>query len=231
LLTRQEGEWFGYSYRWNESQTDAELVDAAGSDETIAINGRPQIWRYPSRTECMMCHSRAANYVLGFSDAQMNVDRTIRGTKINQIDAYESWGLFESSLASTSPSSRPRLVDPYSEGPAKEQRVRSWLHANCSFCHVKEGGGNSRMELDLATSMKDAGLVGVKPMHPLPGINGGCIVSPGKTKESMLLERIQRRPPKESGGMPPLATHAVDERAVRLIEEWIRTLPGEQPKG
>jgi hypothetical protein len=130
---------------------------------------------------------------------------------------------------STSPSSRLRLADPFNDGPPLETRVRSWLHANCSFCHVKEGGGNSRMELDVATSTKEAGIVGVRPMHALVGATGGCIVSPGKPKDSMLFDRIQRRPPKESGGMPPLATHAVDERAVRLIEEWIRSLPGEKP--
>ena len=26
VLLRQQGEWAGYSYRWNDEQTDAELV-------------------------------------------------------------------------------------------------------------------------------------------------------------------------------------------------------------
>lgn len=225
LLTKQEGEWFGYSYRWNDEQTDAELVDATGADVEMAINGRRQVWRYPSRTECMMCHSRAANYVLGLSDAQMNVARA--ADQVGQIDAFEAWGLFDSPLLPTSPPNRLRLVDPFKEGPPLETRVRSWLHANCSFCHVKEGGGNSRMELDISTPTQGAGLVGVRPMHPLPGMADACIVSPGKRKGSTLLERVHRRPP-NSGGMPPLATHAIDERAVQLIEEWIRSLPEDQ---
>ena len=33
---------------------------------------KTQTWHYPSRTECMVCHSRAANYVLGLTTAQMN---------------------------------------------------------------------------------------------------------------------------------------------------------------
>ena len=35
---------------------------------------RKQNWHYPSRTECMVCHSRAANFVLGLTELQMNKD-------------------------------------------------------------------------------------------------------------------------------------------------------------
>ena len=40
LLVRQQGEWTGYSYRWNAEQTDAELVPAAGAGRG-ARGGRP----------------------------------------------------------------------------------------------------------------------------------------------------------------------------------------------
>ena len=44
LLVRQQGEWTGYSYRWNAEQTDAELVPAAGAARGVR-GGRPE----PSR--------------------------------------------------------------------------------------------------------------------------------------------------------------------------------------
>src|SRR5262249_22720252 len=57
LLTRQEGQWAGYSYRWNAAQTDAELVGEAGQDRTYEVRDarasekkRQQKWHYPSRT-------------------------------------------------------------------------------------------------------------------------------------------------------------------------------------
>ena len=37
LLTKQLGQWAGYSYRWNDAQTDAALVAAAGEDVPFAI--------------------------------------------------------------------------------------------------------------------------------------------------------------------------------------------------
>src|SRR5262249_10096884 len=72
ILTRQTGQWVGYSYRWNEGQTDATLVGNKGDEKEFVIKDehapggkRKQLWRYPSRAECMTCHSRAANFLLG----------------------------------------------------------------------------------------------------------------------------------------------------------------------
>ena len=65
---RQQGEWAGFSYRWNKDGTDAELVPKGGADATLS-NG--QKWHFPSRTECAVCHNRAVNYVLGINGAQL----------------------------------------------------------------------------------------------------------------------------------------------------------------
>lgn len=99
LLTRQQGEWVGYSYAWNEQQTDAELVAAGGADRDFAIagkdqaKGRVQPWRYPSRAECMTCHSRAAGFVLGLSTLQMNKPHAYGDMIDNQLQALERAGL------------------------------------------------------------------------------------------------------------------------------------------
>ncbi len=82
FFTRQQGEWIGYSYRWNDAQTDATLVAKEGLDVDYTIKtgtgSRQQTWHYPSRAECMVCHSRAAGFVLGLSTVQMN--REFNGT-------------------------------------------------------------------------------------------------------------------------------------------------------
>src|SRR5205814_9097932 len=86
LLIRQTGQWVGYSYRWNESQTDATLMAAKGDEKEFVIKDahaldgkRRQLWRYPSRAECMTCHSRAANFVLGLTDPQLDKMRDYGG--------------------------------------------------------------------------------------------------------------------------------------------------------
>ena len=99
FLTKQQGEWVGYSYAWNDEQTDAELVESQGRDVQIAIRSesgqRKQKWHFPSRAECMVCHSRAANFVLGVSTSQLNRDHDYRGVVDNQLRTLESLGLFQ----------------------------------------------------------------------------------------------------------------------------------------
>ncbi|MBN8927723.1 MAG: hypothetical protein J0H19_13990, partial [Rhodospirillales bacterium] len=104
FLTRQAGEWYGYSYVWNDAGTDATLVEAGGSDRAFTIRTadgeRKQEWHYPSRAECMVCHSRAQNFVLGLCELQMNRDHDYgAGRPENQIRALERLGLFRTDWA------------------------------------------------------------------------------------------------------------------------------------
>ncbi len=227
LLVRQQGEWTGYSYRWNPEQTDATLVPASGGSEELDVpdpgapdGRREQSWRFPARTECLVCHSRAAGFVLGFSPLQL--DRECRqGEKvINQLRALDGLGVFQGELPKQS-ANRPRLVDPYDAHAALEARVRSYLHINCSVCHVKEGGGNSLMELDVATPTRRMNLVDTKPVHDPLGLSDARLVAPGAPERSVLFNRISRR---DTRKMPPLGSNEVDRDAVRFIGEWIREL-------
>lgn len=100
ILTRQEGEWLGYSYLWNEKQTDAELVESAGTTLKLSLEtGRgkeTRTWHVPSRTECMSCHSRAAKYVLGMSTLQMNHNHDYGDYEANQLSILEAQNYFRS---------------------------------------------------------------------------------------------------------------------------------------
>jgi glucose/arabinose dehydrogenase/mono/diheme cytochrome c family protein len=227
LLARQQGEWIGYSYRWNAEQTDAELVrDSGDGDEfeiadPVAQGGRREIiWKFPSRAECLACHSRAAGFVLGFTPLQLDRDVDHGGKLVNQSLDLERLGVFQGPLPRR-PDDRPRLVDPRDPQAPLEARVRSYLDVNCSTCHVKEGGGNARMELGLNTSTGRMHLIDESPVHSTLGIDDARLVAPGLPERSVLYQRISRR-----GGeqMPPLVSTEVDRQAVELIGDWIRSL-------
>jgi glucose/arabinose dehydrogenase/mono/diheme cytochrome c family protein len=228
LLNRQQGEWTGFSYRWNDEQTDAELVPSSGdiallevADPASAGGVREQAWRFPARTECLVCHSRAAGFVLGFSPLQLDSPKDFGGVVANQLSTFEHIGLFEGSLPPRR-DDRPRLVDPYDDSAPREDRVRSYLHVNCSTCHVKEGGGNSLMQLSLGTPADRMGVIDAEPMHTRFEIPDAKIVAPGDPERSILYQRISRR---LTGQMPPLMSTEVDREAVDLIADWIRSLP------
>jgi hypothetical protein len=227
VLVRQQGEWTGYSYRWNREQTDAELVARDGAAVELEVadpanpgNLREQTWRFPSRTECLVCHSRAAGFVLAFSPLQLDRDHDYGGVTANQLRTFEHIGLFEGTLPPRK-EDVPPLIDPYNTSAPTEARVRSYLHVNCSICHVLEGGGNSTMQMDLATPLTKAKLIDEVPTHDKFDIADARIVAAGSPERSVLLRRISRR---TTGQMPPLVSTEADQRAIDLITEWIRGL-------
>jgi glucose/arabinose dehydrogenase len=228
LLVRQQGEWTGYSYRWNAAQTDAVLVPAGGGAEELEVpdpsapeGRRDQTWRFPSRTECLTCHSRAAGFILAFTPLQLDRDHDYGGVVDNQLRTLEHIGVFEGALRGRG-KGKPRLVDPYDAGAPLEARVKSYLHVNCSVCHVNEGGGNSRMELDLDTRPGRANLIDAVPVHDRFNIADARLVAPGSPERSVLYYRISQR---GTGKMPPLVSTEVDRDALKFIGEWIRGLP------
>ena len=252
LLLREEGEWVGYSYAWNDKGTGATLVDKTGRDavfEVVDADGskRQQKWRFPSRSECMVCHSRAAVYLLGLSTAQFNKVHDYGDIKAEQLrvldylgvlnaplepkkkgektdDAAKSKAAFLAKLGTKPPEKLQKLVNPYDSKRDLNARARSYLHANCAQCHVEAGGGNAQMNLEFRTTGEKFGVIDAKPLHDKFGIKAARIVAPGDPDRSVLLHRVNKR---GSGQMPQLATFNVDQQAVELLREWIVNMKSE----
>jgi len=226
VLLKEQGEWAGYSYRWNPAQTDATLVPKGGED--LVLDEKPshsgkhvkQNWRIPSRTECMTCHSRAVGFVLGVSGAQLNRDQDYHGVRDNQLRALDHIGFFSNKLPKA-PKELPKLVDPKDPSQNLEARARAYLEVNCSVCHVEAGGGNAKIQLAFTTPLDKMSLIDARPQHDTFGINNAMLVAPGEPKRSVLLHRLSTR---GRGQMPPLVTNQVDTEAVEVIQAWIAQL-------
>ena len=229
IMLKQADQWLGYSYRWNAGQTDAVLVGARGLDVTYEIKDaqapggvRKQVWHYPSRTECMFCHSRAAGFVLGLTTPQMNREHTFAGGRAdNQLRTYAHVGIFRKPLPKDTGAMRA-YPDPFDSQAGLASRTKAYLEVNCAICHVSDGGGNSRMELGARTPLERAKVIDEPPVHEDLGIPNARLVAPGAPASSVLYRRITRRGEKQ---MPPVATSVVDAQGAKLIEEWILSLP------
>jgi len=97
LLTKQDGDWAGYSYAWNNEGTEAFLVGPEGKDQMIEVmegsEVRLQNWRFSSRTECMNCHSQAAGFAIGMNFLQLNRDHDYGDVTDNQLRTWEHLGI------------------------------------------------------------------------------------------------------------------------------------------
>jgi uncharacterized repeat protein (TIGR03806 family) len=222
LVALPDGTWVGYSYQWNEGQTGATLVASAGASASFNTGNRTVDWTYPGRRDCTECHTRSAGWTLGPETAQMNrVPITAALGTGNQIDKLAAAGLFDSAPAKPY---KAALVTPYAGqlgGPPASatatERARSYLHANCAFCHRPDGQFNS-VDLRYGAAFEDTGLCNVVPAKGTQGVENATNLTPGHAELSTIWLRMATL---DKGRMPPLASAVVDEDALGLVTAWI----------
>ena len=223
FLVQHDSGVYGMTYRWNDEQREAFLVPEEGMDETLTIeeNGvlREQVWRYPSRSECLSCHTKLGGGALGFSTAQLNREHQYGDARANQILALAQAGYFAEPPESVA--GLPRLASADEDGQSLTHRVRSYLDANCSQCH--QPGGTAIGLWDARLEAEETGLVhgplANNFIHP-----ARRLIVPGDPQSSELLRRISSL---GSDRMPPLASNLLDREAIQLLRRWIAALPPE----
>ncbi len=222
-----EGYWRGYTYLWNEEQSDAELLEGS-LDRTYTIRSanapgsqRQQTWHFPSRAECTLCHTLPAKFVLGVNTLQFNKDHDYGGRVANQLRTLEHLGIFSKPLPAP-PEKLPHLAN-YEDGALPlDARARSYLHANCAHCHMKWGGGNAEFQLLATLDLKATGTLNTRPGQGTFELRDPRILVPGDPERSLVLYRMKKT---GLGRMPHVGSNVVDEKAVKLIEAWIEQLP------
>jgi hypothetical protein len=98
-----------------------------------------------------------------------------------------------------------------------EQRVRSYLAANCVQCHTPGGSGLGVFDTRIFTPLSVTRLIN-GPLNNNGGDTNNRVIVPGSPEHSMLLTRISLRGP---GQMPPLASSVLDTQAIALVTRWI----------
>ena len=220
-------DWKAYTYRWNDAQTDAMLVDAAGENVTVEVpddttlgDFRKQTWHFASRTECLRCHNPWSGSALAFQTAQLHRQHDYDDRIASQLDTLLHIGLCTPDIPDDK---RTSLVDPYDETHDLSARARSYLHVNCAHCHRMHAGSSvlSKMQYDLP--LDQTTMVSERPSQGTFAIPGAQVIAPGDPYRSVLMYRMSKIGP---GHMPHIGAQQVDPRGVTLIEDWINSLSG-----
>jgi uncharacterized repeat protein (TIGR03806 family) len=211
----QSGDWVGYGYQWNATQTEATLVPSERVEVQFDTGTRVVPWHYPSRSDCLDCHTQQSGSSLGPETAQMN--RVVGG--VNQIDKFDALGLFEAA-----PMLKTPLPAPSDETATLELRARSYLHANCAFCH-RPDGLYKRFDLRYEVALKDSKACNVDGIKGTVGNSTSInLLKPGAAADSLMWQRMNQADP-DDGRMPQIGTYAIDDPAQALIKQWIDQLP------
>jgi cysteine-rich repeat protein len=133
-----------------------------------------------------------------------------------------------------SPMLDPGSIPSLGKSPALEdvtaplqERARSWLDSNCSYCH-RPGGANAGFDARFTTPFGDQGLVWTAVRDDL-GNPGTVVIYPG---DPILSAAWQRAAAVGSIAMPPLAKALAELPAVDVLAAWIERMSLElQPTG
>ncbi len=221
FIVRNTNGIHGFTYRWDNA-SNATLVPEEGGEEEITrvVDGVSvaQTWRYPSRAECLTCHTRQAGQSLSFNTAQLLRDHDFPGVRTNQLQALISAGYFANPPSSLT--SLRTVTTPTNESASVEWRARSWLAVNCASCHRVGGTGGGFFDARLATPTEFTGLVD-GGLGDTQGDPANRVLVPGDLTHSMAFQRLSRRGPTQ---MPPLGSGVVDPDGIKIVRRWIEQL-------
>ena len=219
FLVKTAGGVYGVTYKWNAAQTEATLVPEEGLTETITINdggmNRPQVWRYPSRSECLQCHTPVGGLALSFNTPQLNRSETYASGVANQLTALSGAGYYTAAIPN--PSTLRALASATDTSATVEYRVRSYLAANCVQCHQPGGAARGNWDARIETPTASAGLINGTLVNDA-GDSANRVIVFGDAAHSMLLTRISTRAALK---MPPLASSELDAADINLVASWI----------
>ena len=225
LVCDADGAVYGVVYKWRADQRDADLL-ATNFTEAIPIKTatgtRTQTWYYPGRQDCLTCHTANAGYVLGVQTRQLNRDYTYAsGLTGNELRVWNHFGLFDTNFCEAALPAYPKLARAEDQTRTLADRARSYLDANCAQCHRPRGtvayfDARYDTPLDRQNLINGPVLIDERLDHP-------HVIAPNDPWRSILYLRANTT---EAFTMPPLARNTVDEAGMKLLRQWIASLPG-----
>lgn len=227
LLVRDSaGGVYGVTYKWRADESDADLLPGSLLEDvsirTATGESRDQTWYYPSRKDCLTCHTAGAGGVLGVKTRQLNHDFSYpSGVTDNELRSWSHIGLFDRGPTTNELDSLATLAASDDTSRSLEDRARSYLDANCSHCH-QPGGTVAYFDARYTTPLAQQGLIN-GPVLIDQGIDRPRVISPHDVWRSIAFMRLNT-----DGDirMPPLARETIDQKGVALLSQWILSLPG-----
>jgi uncharacterized repeat protein (TIGR03806 family) len=219
VLLRGDLGWTGAAYLWNEDHTSARKQPggAIRDLDVRATDGSVQHASYlvPSQQQCPKCHGRDMAIVpIGTRVTWLNHDE--------QLARWVSAGILRGAPAAPPPP--PPAWD--DRQATVEARARTYLAANCAFCH--DGKGEARTTgLFLTLAETDPTHLGRCKSPVAAGAATGNLrfdIVPGRPDESILLQRMIATEP--SIAMPEIGRSVVHTEGVQLVREWIAGMSG-----
>jgi len=233
LVRDNNGSVYGLNYKWRPDNSDADLLPGNLSEDILVTNAagvRTQTWYYASSTDCQECHNSAvANNpagvnVLGVNARQLNGNLTYPATGVtdNQLRTLNRLGLLNPAINETNIAGYAQLAPMTNLAASLQNRVRSYLDANCEECH-QPGGQGITWDARYDTPLAQQNITNYPAAFSLGISDHACVVKAKDVWRSVLLARVNTL--NQDIQMPDFR-NLIDTNAVQVITDWINSLPG-----
>ena len=218
FIRHNDGFWAGYSFEWRDDLSDAELLPAGKTKQVTS----EVTWKYPSRNECLDCHTDAANFPLGPEVIQLNGPFMYPTTSIvaNQLITLDHIGMFTNGLPDQLLNLKA-LVPLSKMGAPVERKARSYLHSNCSGCHRPGGSVQSNVDFRFSTPIEAMNVCDMPPFLGDLGVPGARLLKPGEPQNSVISLRMHSL---DINRMPLLGSAIIDPGGTGVVDSWISQL-------
>ena len=218
--------WKVMDYLWNKEQTDAvKHIIGAKIPITLLDNENNKIftnYQVPNTNDCKRCHVNNDVFT-PIGPKARNLNLTVAAQNTNQLVQWAKMGVLSGLPAISSVKQLPNWAD--NKHFSLEQRARAYLDVNCSHCHTK-GGDAYNTGLFLEYEQTDPGHLGINKSPVSAGGGAGGLnydIVPGDAAHSIMYYRMNSVEP--GTVMPELARTVIHKEGVKLIKEWINSLP------
>ena len=197
LLVKTNGQWLAGTYVWNETQTDAVLVNK-GSNVPVSwidenANRHTISYRIPSPKDCASCHN-SNNLLMPVGIKIRNLNREVvrNDVAINQLQYFQNTGIMNAVDATRF----SQLPDWQNEKYTITERVRAYLDVNCAHCHSDKGScASSSLRFGWEIPLADTRI---------------------NNKPDRIIKMM------EKGRMPRIGTTIVDKEALDLSKKYLQ---------
>ena len=237
VLHLETGAWRPYSYVWNDDQDDALLAGADGALATRSTVGNGRRQRRADVSGPCPVGVRPLPQSLGREE-----DDGLRHPV--GLAAGGQYSPDEQAVRAVRGQGQPAHGAVMTTGCWRGRRIRrscrAWsIHTTSRPISIVARGPTSKRIARTATSSMPAArrtsrwdsrfrsrrrkTVGIRPIQGTFGISGARIIAPGDPAGSVLYYRMSKL---GGGRMPRAGSNQVDERATRMIHDWIAGCPG-----
>ncbi|MGK4568552.1 hypothetical protein [Flavobacterium sp. 3HN19-14] len=145
VMIRKADGWIFADYIWNDDQTEA-FFDLEGSITHIEWKNENDVlktvdYRIPTAPQCIVCHkskqTEVTTYIpIGIKPQNLNFDYNYKDGNKNQLMKWIEAGYLDGNF--TLPTQEHSTIDYRDTSKSLSLRVRSYVDANCSHCHMTD---------------------------------------------------------------------------------------------